>query len=62
MFNSSDKDGYKKISFWKQVMWHWFHKCPNCGVKVTTCWNSFTDYGKYHYKCDNCNSEFVDKN
>ena len=40
----------KKISFWKQLMWHWFHKCPNCGAKVTTCWNSFTDYGKYRYE------------
>lgn len=52
----------KKISIWKQLMWHWFHRCPNCGSKVTTCWNSFIDYGKYRYKCDNCKSEFVDKN
>lgn len=36
----------KKITFWKQLMWHWFHICPNCGAKVTTCWNSFTDYEK----------------
>ena len=30
-------------------MWHWFHKCPKCGATVTTCWNSFIDYGKYRY-------------
>lgn len=51
----------KKITFWKQIMWRLFHKCPECGAVVTTCWNSFADYGKYHYKCDKCNSIFKDK-
>ncbi len=50
-----------KITFWKQIIWRLFHKCPECGATVTTCWNSFTDYGEYQYKCDKCNSIFKDK-